>query len=123
MSTPKIFSAGDAIPEKSSARYACTFVDQAGAAINGAAITAILATLRAHGGDVINSRTDQNVLNANGGSLTGGGAFTLDLAAADTVAVGATPLQLRMLTLEVTFTSGTINHEVHFYVRQIDDVT
>jgi hypothetical protein len=123
MSTPKVFTAGEAIPEQSSAQYACTFVDATGAAITGASISAIVATLRAVGGAVINSRNAQSVLNVNGGSLTGGGAFTLVLSALDTVAVGTQTLQERMLTLEVTFTSGTLTHEVRYYVRQLDDVS
>jgi hypothetical protein len=122
--TPKIFAAGDAIPEQSTAQYACTFIDHlTGAAINAAAVTAITATLRAYGGDVINSRTAQSVLNVNGGTLAVDGTFALVLSSLDTVAVGTMAIQQRVLTLEVDFTSGKLTHEVIFFVRQLDDVS
>lgn len=123
MTTPKIFSAGDPVPEQSTSQYACSFLDHTGAAIVGTAVTAIVATLRPVGGDVINARNAQDVLDANGGTLTVGGAFSLVLSSLDTIAVGALPLQERVLTLEVDYDTGKITHEVHFFVRQLDDVS
>lgn len=124
MTTPKVFGAGDAIPEQSTSQYACRFIDHlTGADINGAAVTGITATLRAFRGDVINSRTAQDVLNVNGGTLAVDGAFALVLSSLDTVAVGTEALQSRVLTLEVDFTTGKLTHEVHFYIRQLDDVS
>lgn len=123
MSTPKQFTSGDAILEQATAQYACTFVDHTGTAIVGTAVSAITCTLRALGGDIINSRTAQSVLNVNGGTLTVGGAFTLVLSSLDTVAVGAAKLQARVLTLEVTYTTGLLPHEVHFFIYALDDVS
>lgn len=124
MSSIKEFGAGDAILEQSTAQYACTFVDHlTGAAIVGSAISAIVATLRADGGAVINSRDGQAALSTNGGSLTVGGAYALTLSSLDTVAVGTAKLQPRTPTLEVTFTSGLVTHEVRFFVMALDDVT
>ena len=122
MSTPKVFTSGDAIPEQSTGQYDCTFVS-GGVPIVGAAVSAIVATLRAVGGDVINSRNAQSVKNANGGTLTAGGAFTLVLSSLDTVAVGTAMLQARQLTLEVDFSTGKLTHVVVFYVRALEDVS
>lgn len=110
-----------AITERSSAQYRCTFTDLTGATITGAAITAITASLYDHDGTVINSRTAQNVLGANGGALTGS-AFALTLGALDTVAVGTREMQPRTLVLRVTFDTGVITHEVRFHVRNVGTV-
>ena len=110
-----VFGQGDAINEQSSAQYACTFVDTAGAAIDSGAITTITATLKDADDDTtINSRAAQSVKNVNGGTLGVGGAFTLTLASGDTIARGAKLFQARRLTLIVDFTTGRLTHEVMF---------
>lgn len=121
--TPKVFGPGDAIFERATAQYVCSFIDHTGAAIDAGAITEILATLRPPGGAAINGRDAQSVLNLNGGALAVDGTFTLTLSTDDTVAVGSLGLQARVLTLEVTFDTGFLPHEVHFSIRQLDDIS
>jgi hypothetical protein len=72
----------------------------------------------------INGRAGQSVLNANGGTLAPAGAFSLTLSAADNRAASgnAQRLQLRRLTLVVTFSTGTLTHEVVYAVRALADV-
>lgn len=120
----KVFGSGDAINEQTTAQYACTLVDPTGAAIDSGAVTAIAATLKDEGDDtVINSRSAQSVLGVNGGTLSAGGAFTLTLSTLDTIARGTAALQPRRLTLKVTYTSGVLTHEVHFFIRGLADIT
>ena len=121
-----LFQPNAAINEGSTAQYACTFVDAAGAAITSGAISAIRCTLRDdRTGQVIAGRLEQPVLGAHGGVLGPGGAFTLTLSAADTAVLTETPvsaLHMRRLTFEVTFDAGVITHEVRFYVRPLRDI-
>lgn len=114
------------INEGSSAQYACTFTDQAGAPIPSGAISAIRCTLRDdRTGQVVNGRDAQPVLMANGGALGPDGAFVLTLGPDDTALVADTPtrtLHLRRLTLEVTFDAGVLTHEARFYLRPLGDI-
>lgn len=124
----------DAINEGTSARVACTFVNVAAQPINGSAVTTLVATLKSGETDAtVNSRSDQSVLNTNGGSsVSGVGVWTLTLAAADTAlvsgeaALGKRCLK-RRLTVEGTYddggTSRTFNEEITFFVRSLADVT
>lgn len=117
------FGSGDCILEQSSARYVGTLTDHTGAVISDGAVSAITATLvDASTGTAINSRSAQNVLNANGGTLSSG-VFTLVLSTSDTVAVGTQEMQPRRLTLKVTYSSGVLTHEVHFFVRSLENIT
>lgn len=122
----RVFNQEQAINEGSSAQYACTFTDQAGAPITSGAISAIRCTLRDdRTSQVVNGRDAQPVLNANGGALGPDGAFVLTLGPDDTALVAETPTRahhLRRLTLEVTFDAGVITHEVRFYIRPLGDI-
>jgi hypothetical protein len=133
MPEPMTFGAGDAIVEKSDAQYECVFKEAAPGQpqLLLAAITGLTATLKNVGEApaVINSRNAQSVLNANGGTLVTDGTFTLMLSALDNIYVGTQPggLEQHRLTLRVTFTrtgggTGTLNHEVLFWVRNLVDV-
>ena len=125
MSVTTINSAS-AISEGSTARYACVLATVAGVAIDSGAVSAITATLRDVQTDaVINSRDALSVLNANGGTLSAGGAFALILTPADNIAAtgNTRTLQARRLTLEVTYADGVITHEVTYYVRALADIS
>lgn len=120
----KAFGSNEAVNEQTTAQYACTLTDAAGAAIDSGAVTAIVATLKdAADETVINGRSGQDVLGVNGGSLGPSGAFTLTLSTLDTIARGTQALQPRRLTLKATYTSGVITHEVHWYVRSLADIS
>ena len=81
----------DAISESSTGRLTAQLVDEDGANISSAAVSALVATLWDHTGAVVNSRNQLTILNANGGTLSGTGLLTQTLAVADTVAVAAGP--------------------------------
>lgn len=120
------FSVANAIPERTSAQYACTFQTPSGNTIIGSAITSITCGLYDHTGTAINARngnSSSTVLNSNGGTVANTGAFTLLLTALDTVAVGQAELQPRSLVLNVEYSSGTLTHEVSFFVRNRAKIT
>lgn len=120
----KQFGSGDAVNEGTTARYACTLTDHTGAAIDSAAVSAIVATLKdANDETVINSRNAQSVLNVNGGTMGSAGAFALVLSSLDTIARGTAALQPRRLTLKVTFTTGVVTHEISYFVRSLADIS
>lgn len=120
--------AGDPFEEGKDDFIEFDLVDTAGTAISDAAVTAITATLRSRlTGAVINSRDDQNVKGANGGTLASG-TFTLTLGGAtdlvaDGASVGARTLQPRELTVLVTHSGGKqVPLVVRFSLRVFDDV-
>lgn len=127
----QVFSADEAINEGSTAEYETVFndADADGTQLDEAAITAILATLKDHdSGEVVNNRNRQDVRNANGGSLAADGTFTLRLDPDDNdIIAPVAHLQARRLTLEVTYLraggeTGYLNHEVIYYVVNLQDV-
>jgi hypothetical protein len=91
------------------------------------AVSAITATLRSVDADtIINGRDHQDVLNANGGTLTDG-TFRLDLSGAgDLVSVTdgrrRREYQTRLLTIAVTHTGGTLPIKGQFLLRADRDV-
>lgn len=111
----------EAIAESSSARYQTTLLDQDGNAIDPSAVSTMTVTLLDDANAVVNGRSAQNCKNANGGTLSAGGVFTLDIDPEDT-AVGASvsaDVQVRHMTFEVVFSGGTLHHQVDFYVRNL----
>jgi hypothetical protein len=127
----KTFGPNEAINERSDAQYGCTFHEAAVGepVLNAAAITTIVATLADMAtGEILNSRDEQDVRNANGGTLDTDGTFTLQLDDDDNVVVTRhKSREKHRLTLEVTFNrtgggTGTLNHEVQFYVLNLEHV-
>jgi len=116
------FSSQEAVNEGTTAQYTCTLTDHTGQPINPVAMTEILATLTTADGTVVNTREAQSVLDTNGGTLALGGLFTLVLGEDDTVAIGTQALQLRRLTLQAAYATGTLTHQVQFYIRALADV-
>lgn len=114
-----VFGPGEAINEKTSAKYSCVLTDQSGTPIGSGVVSTLKATLQTDDGTIINSRSAQSVLNTNGGTLDSSGNFALTLSAADTVVSGAAKLQRRLLTLDVVFSSGTLTHTVTFYINAL----
>jgi hypothetical protein len=114
------------VNEGTTAQFSCSFVDHTGADISDTAISAIAATLRdVASNQIINSRTSQDVLNTNGGTLATGGGFTLLLTgAADNVSIrGAGSNQVRRLTLAVTYATGTLTTEFTYVLRDLADMS
>lgn len=113
----------DLIPEASSRLYQATLRDYLGVAIPLGAMVSITLTLRdVASGQIVNSRDEQNVLNANGGTFGADGAFTFLFTPADTAAIGAGQRQDRLATFKVTYNTGAENHEVQFTVFNMADV-
>ena len=112
--------------------YACTLKDEDGTALPLASIDSLTLDLFHESDDgvvtVINSRTAQDVKNANGGTVHATtGAFSLPLYAADNPIVG-TPAtgELQKHTLRLTLTYSTTKTRVHeeaIYVTQLASVS
>lgn len=112
-----------AVPEGSTRKYTAQLLDLDGVALQSGQVSSILFSLRdARSGSVINSRHRVQVRNANGGTLSTAGVFGMIFNEADTVAVGSAKMQLRRVLFEVTFTYGTENHEVFFYVENLSNL-
>lgn len=111
------------IPERSSRTYSATLSDMDAVALEPEQVTSIRWSLRADQSDaIINNRYRVQVLNTNGGTMATGGAFRLVLSPEDMVAVGGSKLQKRRMIFEVDYTTGHENHEVFFYVENLEDV-
>jgi hypothetical protein len=111
------------VPERSTRTYSATLSDQDGVALEPSQVTSILYSLRDDRSDaIVNGRARVQVLQANGGALATGGAFTLVLTSADMQAVGTSKLQKRRLLLEIDYEGGHENHEVLFWVENLEDI-
>lgn len=139
----KIFAGEDVdVPEGSSHEFQCEFVEASGATLAHTAVSAIKGWLDdMASGSAINSRTDQNVLNLNGGTLVDGpaavparaagiGVFTWLLDPEDAVIVSTADVasEFHRLTLKVTYTrtgggSATLTHEVRYRVVALPRIT
>ena len=79
------------VNEKTSARYACVIKDENEVAIPAASLTTLTLTLYDQTSDgIINSRSAQNVLNANGVTVDSSGNLVWVLDPADNLIVGTT---------------------------------
>ena len=118
----------DIVAEKTTCRITGALVDEAGAALGAAQLTALTLTLYAliDTLPIINTNTDKNIKNANQGTIDADGIFTLTLAPADNAiqATGATSETHRAL-LKWTWASGTKAgaQEIDFRVRNLEKVT
>jgi hypothetical protein len=111
------------IPERSSRTYTATLSDMDGIALEPAQVSSIRFSLRADASDaVVNNRYRVQVLNANGGTMSTGGAFKMVFTPEDMVALGGSKLQKRRAVFEVDYTTGHENHEVFFYVENLEDI-
>lgn len=130
--TVKHFASGEAVPQGSDAQYSCVFQESAEGqpTLNASAISTITATLiDVTTQSIINNRSAQSVKNDNGGTLESDGTFTLQLGADDNIIHGspAPRTERHRLSLAVTFNrtgggQGTLNHDVYFYVRNLEGV-
>jgi hypothetical protein len=116
----EVFPTSDAFAESSTGRIGGQLTYN-GSNIDLSAVTALVGTLTNHLGAVVNSRSAQNMLNANNATVSSTGAFVLELQVADTAAVEAGPdFQPRYLTLKGTHSGGkTLAKEIQFYVRKL----
>jgi len=115
------------IDEGSSATYTVTIQDEAQAEIPAGSMDSLTLTLKNRADDsTINSRLDQNVLNANNVTVSGLGVLTYTLQPADTTMVDqAREFETHRATFKLSANSGLItrNWEVDFTIHNLTQVT
>ncbi|MDB4263164.1 hypothetical protein N9842_03055 [Porticoccaceae bacterium] len=129
MSRSKLSKEDRRCDEASSAQYVATITDEAGSAIALTDLTAITLTLYdEYSGTIINSRTDQDVKNANNVVITSGGVLTWSIQPADNAIINTTlrtnSYEFHVALFEYTWDSGSSagKHELELVVRQLDKV-
>lgn len=115
------------INERSTFRYTGKVVDEAGNAIPAAEISTLTLTLfNAADKSIINTRDDQNALNANGVTLNDSGELTWNSASEDSPIVGNVGLGLtehHIAQFEWTWGSGRRgSHKVDLFVVQMHEI-
>ena len=119
---------GTPIPEQTTAWYSGTLKDRAGAAIASASLTTLTATLYAPGytagSNIVNSRSAQNVLNANNCTLHAtSGLFEWEIQPADTTMLTTESTAFHILLLQWTSASvGNGKHEVLFLIQALEKI-
>jgi hypothetical protein len=127
MPTPQLLT--QTLLEGTTGLYDFTLVDETGAGVDGSELETLTLTLFDLDSDLIlNGRAQQNILNANGGTVTTTTGLTpvttvsLALAPADTVMLNHNRLvEYRVLVFEWTWASGTKHnaHVIQFGVENI----
>jgi len=112
------------LDERTSGRIVGTITEEDGVTpIPAGTLTTLTFTLYADDGSntIINSRTDVNILNANGGTVSAAGVLTLTLAPADNQILNANlPYERHVVLLEWTWGSGKAgNAELILSVRNL----
>ena len=113
------------VNEGSSAVYTATIVDEDGTALAASGLTTLTLTLYDNvTQSIINSRTDQDVLNANNVTVSSGGVLVWTMQAADNNIIGRTPIdsyENHRALFEWTWASGARagSHEVIIEVLNI----
>lgn len=94
-----------------------TVKDTDGAVIPLASMSTIKFTLKKLGGDVINSRDEQSVMNANGGTYhSTSGLLSIILTPADNAVVGGANVERHAALVEFTYASGSKADAFPFYI-------
>ena len=108
----------DTIHEGSSAVYTATVSDPDGAAVPLAAYTSILLTLYdEYTGNIINSRHDQDVLNANDVAIDAAGELTWQIQPEDTIILSTTRRGEWHIALFVfTWSAGRYTHRTRMRI-------
>jgi len=120
MASTKTFPPGQAVPERSSRKYRTQLVDLDGAPVQAGVVSSILMSLLdARTNTVVNGRDRVQVRNANGGTLSSLGVFSMVFTSDDMQTTDGTNLQPRKMILEVVYTDGVENHEVFFWVKNM----
>lgn len=84
--------------------YTATIQDENGMAIPAASLLTLKCWLYVQStGAIINSRSDQSVLNANGGTVDSSGNFSLTLSPADNEHQGTATTEIHVLLLRYTY--------------------
>jgi len=121
--TPTTFAT--VINEGSVALYQSSLVDELGVAIGSGRVDALTLTLANKAdGSIINSRSDQNVLNANNVTVSAGGALAYVLQTADTAMIDTDlPTETHVATFKMQYdTVSFSNWDVEFIIRNLEQV-
>jgi hypothetical protein len=113
----------EAIAEDSSFRWRGKLRDADGTAIPTANVTAIAGTLVDGDGVVVNGRDAQDMLAANGGSVSNDGTdtyFTIQFTADDAQTPGVSVWHKRRLTIHIIYNTGELTHQVRFFVGNLE---
>lgn len=110
----------DPVGERTSVKVSGSFEDLDGAAFKPSALTAKV--YDAATGTAIRARA--SVLDVNGGTVSAGGEFVLELVPGDNAIVGSRRTERHILLLEWTWDAGAKagKHEIHFSVHNLDHV-
>lgn len=113
------------IDEQTTAKITATMKDETGALISSASVDTCTLTLYDKASKtVINSKTLTNILNANNGTWSTVGAFTLTLLPADNVMVGTSGFEKHVARILYTYnTTKKGSEEIEFTVRNLYTVT
>ena len=127
----------DSVNENSTARYTATLVDETGALIPGSSLTTLTLTLSDRAtGSILNNRSAQNVMNANGvtvydtlqnGVDADGNAITYNVLwqvspADNAIAIAGRALEVHIALFKGTWSSGTkeVTHVALITVRSVE---
>ena len=117
-----------AIDEKETGQYTASVVGNDGVTpLPGATLSTLTLTLyviKADGTDgIVNTRDNQNVLNANNVTVDANGLLTWAIQTADTALIEVIPFERHIALFQWTWPSGAGKHEVVFIVRNLRRVT
>lgn len=112
-----------ALKEKETGLYSFTLRDESGAAIAAASLTSVTLTLYEPGsGQIINSRTNQNVLNQNQVTIDEFGKVSWDIQLADVTILDASrPTEVHRALFFFSWSGGTKGkpHEVDLVLENL----
>jgi hypothetical protein len=112
------------VPERTSFRYTANLTKEDGTPLTAAQLTTLTLTLYAMDATltIINSVSDQNILNADRGTVDANGLLTIILTPADNQVLNTTlTVEYHIMLIEATYASGTkaSRHEVRLAVRNM----
>ena len=111
----------DVVNEESTQVWAGVLADSAGSPIgSGALDTLVMSFFDLESGTIVNSRSGQDILNANNVVVDGSGVITWTLQPADTTLIDATKThETHRAEIRGTYNSGagTLKHDVDFKIR------
>ena len=118
----------DKILEKTSPKITATMQDEEGTGIPAASLTTLTLTLYNlddSSNTIINSRSDQDVLNANNVTVNSSGNLVWSVQALDTIIVGDKGVEKHRAVFEWTYSSGTKNgkHIIDMDIRNLEKIT
>lgn len=113
--------------EKTTHVYSCTIKDENDTAVPAAQLNTLTLTLYAvQTGTIINSRSQQNILNANNVTVNSSGVLTWTMQPNDNIIVNdALDEETHVALFEWTYSSGTKagKHEVKFVIQNLTKVS